>query len=146
MHKKILALLFVLSFVPALGNEPLARAREGRNIEVGISAGYPVGAGMLIGYWGKPEFPLVARLSTGVGTMLDLGWGLTSEDLDAYVGVSGGLIGYLGVYSKNQTFLGPTVGLRWKVFTISVGPSVMFVGGEPAVLRGAGQLTYSGFF
>lgn len=139
--------LLTLSLLLATGVPTLAEDEAPlKPVEIGVTAGYPVGAGFLIGYWGRKPFPLVARFSTGVGTSLDLGWGFEAEHLNAYIGVSMGAIGYLGVLLDTQYVLGPIVGLRWKSLTVSLGPTVLFEGSKAAVLRAHGQLSWTGMF
>lgn len=139
-----------LALVFALGAAPLVAADlDGdRRVEIGVVAGYPVGAGMTVGYWGRDDFPLVARLSMGVGTTLDVGWGFSKAEgeLRAYVGGTIGAFGYLGVLSETHWFLGPSVGMRWNNIFFALGPTIRFRASQSADLIAMGQIGFSGLF
>jgi hypothetical protein len=117
-------------------------------IEIGAVVGYPVLAGLTVGYWGSGSLPIVARFSTGVGSTLDIGWGFSKneDDIRAYIGATVGVFGYLGILSQTQWFIGPSVGIRWNSIFVGLGPTVRFENGSYARLLAMGQLGFSGLF
>jgi hypothetical protein len=125
------------------------------SVEVGGSAGWPVGIGFVVGYWGPvKKFPLVARFSTGFGSNLELGWGFANNrGLRAFVGASVGMIGYLSLLEREYYSAGPIVGLRFNRalwdnadITLSLGPAAGWTSKTPVTLSVAGSLSVSGLF
>ena len=141
-------LLLTLSLLFGSSMAHAYMADNDRQVEIGAVVGYPVMAGLTVGYWGPTDMPVVARLSTGVGTTLDLGWGFSKDDEEvrAYIGLTGGVYGYLGVLPQTQWFLGPSVGMRWRKLFVALGPSIRFESGLDARLIAMGQLGFSGLF
>ncbi len=124
-------------------------------VEVGGSAGWPVGVGLVVGYWGPVKrFPLVARLSTGFGSNLEVGWGFSNNHgLRAFVGVSAGMIGYLSLFEREYYSAGPVVGLRFSEafwdgtdITFTLGPAAAWTSKSPMSLSVAGSVSLSGLF
>jgi hypothetical protein len=124
-------------------------------IEVGGVAGWPVGLGFVVGYWGPTKgLPLVARFSTGFGTNFELGWGFAnSRGLRAFVGGSAGMIGYLNLLSKQYYTAGPIVGLRfdralWEHtdITVTIGPCASWSTNTATSLSVTGSVSLSGLF
>ncbi len=63
-------------------------------LELAAVGGFPVGAGISLGYWGSNSVPIVVRTSAGFGVGLDLGvkvW--HDENKAAFVAASAGVFG-----------------------------------------------------
>ncbi len=117
-------------------------------VEVGLVVGWPVGVGLAVGYWGAPDkLPLVARLTTGLGTTIELGWGFKNErNIRAYAGVGAGAIGYLNLMAQVEYYVGPMVGLRIGDLSVGLGPAMRIRSGRPAQISILGNLGVSGLF
>ena len=103
-----------------------------RSFEIGVVGGWPVIAGITLGYWGN-SIPLVVRVSSGFGTQVDLGVGIPvlGGTKKLFLGVSGGVFGY-AISSSSLNFLllslGPTVGIHTDGFFAMAGPSMHWAG------------------
>lgn len=126
---------------------PIAEKAGGR-AEVGAVAGWPVGVGMAVGYWGDPtRFPVVARLTTGLGTTVEVGWGFKNErNLRAFVGVGAGAIGYLNLFRQTEYYLGPVVGLRIGDLSVGMGPAARMRANQPTYISFMGSVGATGLF
>ena len=102
--------------------------------EIGVGIGHPAGLNLNFGYWWRPRFPGLLRLSGMVfgtgdyGALFELGWPLAMEDeLKHYVslGVSTRGIDEPPVYSQ-FTGAGPIYGVNWHGIALQAG---VLVGG-----------------
>lgn len=108
--------------------------KDGAEYELGVAAGWPVIMGATVGYWGAKELPLVARLTFGLGSQLDLGVCITCSNPDnrkVFVGATMGAFGQFGVAPRMVITLGPTVGLKLGDFFVQAGPAVHHVPNTP---------------
>lgn len=124
-------------------------------VEVGGVAGWPVGVGFVVGYWGPvKKLPLVLRFSTGFGSNFEAGWGFANNrGLRAFVGASAGMIGYLSLLERQYYSAGPVVGLRFNEalwdsadVTLTLGPAAAWTLKSPVGLSVTGNLSVSGLF
>lgn len=156
MNRISLGLLIGLSMAGTLWAERLeveeapmpVEEKTGARAEVGAVAGWPMGIGLAVGYWGDPNgFPVVARLTTGLGTTVELGWGFRNErNLRAFVGVGAGAIGYLNLFKQTEFYLGPVVGLRVGDLSIGIGPAARMRANHETHISFMGSVGATGLF
>lgn len=155
MFRRIWFVVLILCSVGFAEGPEETSFSSGHWVEVGGVAGWPVGVGFVVGYWGPVKsFPLVARFSTGLGSQFELGWGFAnSRGMRAFVGASAGMIGYLALFERQYYSAGPTVGLRFEQalwdsadITLTVGPAAAWTSKSPVGLSVAGSVSVSGLF
>ncbi len=146
MQARNLILLCCLCWMqPLCANDQTASASYPK-FEAGVAAGFP-GNGLLVGYWGGEQFPIVARIALGLGSQLDLGLELPISSRPSkrlFIGGSAGVIGYFGVMKETLYSLGPIVSLHLDAFFIQAGPSFYF--GKSDQFAAQGMIGYSLFF
>lgn len=137
----LISCLCLASFsVRAVCAAPPSAEEKKHQFEVGIAGGIPVLVGVTGAFWGGPSLPLMARVIFGVGVQGDIGYQFSpGEDLNPYVALSGGAVGFLGILSGTYGFVGPSVGLRYKGLWIQGGPDYFSVSGSSSFLRTSGS-------
>jgi hypothetical protein len=119
--------------------------------EVGAAAGFPTILGIQLGVWGSRDIPFLVRVSSGVGSQVDLGVHLpvsgSRPDSRLILAASGGIIGYTFGNSSVLAETGISAGMRLGNFTFQAGPAVYFGGGMQSAHLGAqGSIALSALF